>query len=258
MTSHGHYCFPAAGLRFLVIWSILVTLVGDPLWSAPPLPAVPGEKEQKQEKNAQAGGFEAELFQGLDPLPEDQKSGPKKSGKAVDKKDQGPALDAERQRRLTQGEDIGEQSQSNSWLRVGRSMRNVESRIAAGDLGKETQQLQKTIVQDLAGLMKQFRQQASESSFRPGTGAASEAGTSDDTHDSTKPATDSSQRVGQDPGSQVASEETAMTPENLWGGLPPRIQTQWRGAAVDQFLPKYERLLEQFYRRLAEQTERGK
>ena len=46
-----------------------------------------------------------------------------------------------------------------------------------------------------------------------------------------------------------------MVMEELWGHLPARLQAQLRGAAVDQFLPKYERLLEQFYRRLAEQED---
>lgn len=46
-----------------------------------------------------------------------------------------------------------------------------------------------------------------------------------------------------------------MLMDRLWGQLPARIQTQLRGAAVDEFLPKYQLLLEQFYRRLGEQED---
>ena len=222
-------------------------------WQATPPRANEPEKQQQNDSKPRPGVFEEELFKGLDKLPAVPGSTSRQQQEPGEK-ERGPAIDRQRQRRLTQGEDLGEQP-GDSWSRIGDSMRNVEGRIAAGDLGKETQQLQKMIAQDLAKLTKQLRQQSSDSSFRPGTGAASSASsqTADNQQDSTKPATDSTSRIGQDTGTQAEAEEVQMVMEQLWGHLPARLQTQLRGAAVDQFLPKYQRLLEQFYRRLAEQ-----
>ena len=242
------FCFT----RCLFTYGLLLICVTPTVaiaWQAPAASAKEPGKQGKDDNKPRPGLFEEELFQGLDKLPAIPKSTSRQQ--KPPKAERGPAIDAQRQRRLTQGEDLG-QRPGDSWSRIGDSMRNVEGRIAAGDLGKETQQLQKMIVQDLAGLMKQFRQQASDSSFRPGMGAASSA-SSQAGDNQQNPATDSTQRIGPDTGSQVESEEVQMMMEELWGHLPARLQAQLRGAAVDQFLPKYERLLEQFYRRLAEQ-----
>ena len=257
MITIGHLCCSQAATRQRMVWLLVMTFAGVNLWSAPP-PSDQAAKQAKKEKKPPLADFENELFKGLNSLPQGVKSAGEKNTKPQPSEtERGPAIDVDQQRRLTQGEDVGASPQAHSWLRIGHSMRNVEGRIAAGNLGKETQQLQKTIVQDLTELMKQFRQQTSKSSFRPGTGAAAEAGSqaAENQQEVTKPATDSSQRVGQERGSRVVGEETRMSREELWGRLPVRIQTQLRGAAVDQFLPKYERLLEQFYRQLADQAD---
>jgi hypothetical protein len=226
---------------------ILAVLASGTAWAAQPVSKKTGPQKKMPPKS-----LEDELFQGLDQLPAVGKERPGKSSA-----DQGPEVDQDRQRRLTQGEDVGQESERNSWLRIGTSMENVRGRLAVGDLGRETQQLQKMISQDLSDLMKQLRQQSNGSSFRPGAGAAASAGIqdSDDPSSSSKPATDSSQRVGKGNAEPVEAGEAAATMEELWGYLPARVQAQLRGSAADQFLPKYERLLEAFYRRLAEQAD---
>ena len=236
---------------------LLISLLPTPAiaWQVSGSSATGIAKQIRSDNKSRPKDIEEELFKGLDklpPLPESTGRPQPKPGKT----DRGPAIDSQRQRRLTQGEDLGEQG-IDSWSRIGDSMRNVEGRIAAGNLGKETQQLQKIIAQDLARLTKQLRQQSNNSSFRPGTGAASSASSQnpDSQPDSAKPATDSTARIGQDSGSSAESEEVEMLMDRLWGQLPARIQTQLRGAAVDQFLPKYQLLLEQFYRRLGEQED---
>lgn len=252
MNKYAHM-FAHAAWR-LAYGLLLVSVMPAPAiaWQATlPSTSEPAQQLPKSDKT-RPGVFEEELFKGLEKLPAAVE--PPIRQKKPDKTERGPAIDKQRQRRLTQGEDLGERP-GDSWSRIGDSMRNVEGRIAAGDLGIETQQLQKIIAQDLAKLTKQLRQQSSNSSFRPGTGAASSPSsqTADSEQDATKPATDSTSRIGQDTGSQAETEEVQMAMERLWGQLPARLQTQLRGAAVDQFLPKYQRLLEQFYRRLAEQ-----
>ena len=39
--------------------------------------------------------------------------------------------------------------------------------------------------------------------------------------------------------------------QRIWGSLPPDVRSELRGARIERFLPKYESMLEQFYRRLA-------
>ena len=44
--------------------------------------------------------------------------------------------------------------------------------------------------------------------------------------------------------------------EELWGELPPRQRQQMLQLPVEEFLPKYELLIEEYFRRLAEEKER--
>ena len=253
MNKYSHMFGYASWLLVQGLFLIPVRPAPAVAWQATPSHVSEPGKQQQNDNKPRPGVFEEELFKGLDKLPTVPGSTSRQQ-QEPGKPERGPAIDKQRQRRLTQGEDLGEQS-GDSWSRIGHSMRNVEGRIAAGDLGKETQQLQKMIVQDLGKLTKQLQQQSSDSSFRPGTGAASSPSSqaTDDQQDATKPAADSTSRIGQDTGSQPKVEEVELVIDQLWGHLPARLQTQLRGAAVDQFLPKYQRLLEQFYRRLAEQ-----
>ena len=155
MTHHENrlYCSVACLAGALLV---LVALTSGTAWAAPPV-----SEEAGQQKNMPPASLEDELFQGLDRLPAAERKRPRESAQ-----NQGPEVDRDRQRRLTQGEDLGQQSERNSWLRIGTSMKNVQGRLAVGDLGRETQQLQKMISQDLSGLMEQFRQQSSGSSFQ--------------------------------------------------------------------------------------------
>jgi hypothetical protein len=38
----------------------------------------------------------------------------------------------------------------------------------------------------------------------------------------------------------------------VWGHLPERVRQEVQNASVEQFLPKYEKLIEDYYKRLAE------
>lgn len=258
MNKYSHIVGCTAWLLVCGLLLILVTPRPAVAWQASTARVSKSVKQKQKDTKPRAGAFEEELFKDLDELPAAPASKSRQQQKPGEA-ERGPAIDARRQRRLAQGEDLGEQA-SDSWSRIGDSMRNVEGRIAAGNLGKETQQLQKMIVQDLGKLTKQLRQQSSDSLFSPGTGAASSPSSqaADDRQDTTKPATDSTSRIGQDTGAEAEVKEVELVIDQLWGHLPARLQTQLRGAAVDQFLPKYQRLLEQFYRRLAEEEGRDR
>ena len=43
----------------------------------------------------------------------------------------------------------------------------------------------------------------------------------------------------------------------FWGHLPEKIRDQMQSSMSEEFLPKYERLIEDYYRRLAEDPRTG-
>ena len=43
----------------------------------------------------------------------------------------------------------------------------------------------------------------------------------------------------------------------MWGHLPDKVRDQMQASLSEQFLPKYERLIEEYYKRLAEERPGG-
>ena len=43
--------------------------------------------------------------------------------------------------------------------------------------------------------------------------------------------------------------------KEVWGHLPARVREQMQNAASEQFLPKYEAMIEQYYERLTEDSQ---
>ena len=41
--------------------------------------------------------------------------------------------------------------------------------------------------------------------------------------------------------------------KQLWGHLPPKLRDQMQSSSIEEFLPKYEKLIEEYYTRLAEE-----
>jgi hypothetical protein len=125
-------------------------------------------------------------------------------------------------------------------------MRTVRESLLARDTSEATQQLQRQIADDLAVLIDQARQQSAAK--KPGgRGSAGANGEPVPT-----PPSDSTHRV--EPGAKEAA-ETADVKDVLrrfWGHLPDKMREQMQSSLSEQFLPKYERLIEQYYQRLAE------
>jgi hypothetical protein len=69
---------------------------------------------------------------------------------------------------------------------------------------------------------------------------------------SDKPAKDSSNQLRHD---EVTKADPAAIRERMkeaWGNLPQRIREQMMQSSVDDFLPKYEILIEKYFQRLSE------
>jgi hypothetical protein len=93
------------------------------------------------------------------------------------------------------------------------------------------------------------RQSASaDKQAKPGSkaGSGEHPGTS-------KPARDSETQVGQRDSSDARLAQMMETLKQVWGHLPARVREQMQSGMAEEFLPKYERLIEQYYQRLAEE-----
>jgi hypothetical protein len=188
-----------------------------------------------------------DLLEGLDDIPSEP-------GDEADAADQ-PLLDQ------LEGEDIGEEGE-NDLSRISRQMRVVEQRIAQQEVSEKTQGLQEQIVADLEALIKKIQQnQKKQSSSSPKNSKPKnneikqpDKQPSDGQRtESTKPATDSEDQLTER--RTAAADAAAMEAlvKRVWGHLPDRVREEMQNATEEEFLPKYQEVIEDYFRRLAEE-----
>jgi hypothetical protein len=157
---------------------------------------------------------------------------------------------------LEGGEDIGLPPED-PLARIGQKMRSSQERIAGKDTSLETQAAQKEILADLAKLIEQTKKQCnSGGNGKPGSGKSSPqagAGTGDAPPGQAREATD---RVGRSEREETETADVKDILRRIWGHLPDKMREQMQAQLSEQFLPKYEKLIEEYYKRLAE--DRGK
>ncbi len=145
-------------------------------------------------------------------------------------------------------------------------MRTIERRLATERSGDaETSQLQAEIVDELARLIEKLEQQQqnqqsaasgqqppSSASERkkvkqPGTAAGNTAAADK------RPVKESTERLGKADVHAPDADDVRGLMKDVWGQLPAREREQMLQSPPEQFLPKYELLLEKYYKRLADQ-----
>jgi hypothetical protein len=157
------------------------------------------------------------------------------------------------------GEDIGDESNDDdTWQRIGRGMRSSELLLRDNNTSLETQSAQQRVISELTDLIESFGpQQGGGDAATPRQQAGgSEAGTSP----SDDPGTGSSPPAGE----QLPKEKPARSEQKavddmlieIWGQLPKQLQQQIQSPVSEQFLPEYERLIIEYYKRLAELDQR--
>jgi hypothetical protein len=170
-----------------------------------------------------------------------------------------PAKKPAEEELLIPGEDIELGGTRDPFARIAGKMQRSQQALSTGNSKKPTQELQDEILLDLDALLKNMEKkcqgdQCNKPGSKPSAGSSS-AGVKP----SKKPPTDSTARVGK-PGETTGSEDKAAADDALreiWGHLPPKLREAMQNVRADEFLPKYDRLIEDFYRRLAEQPPRG-
>ncbi|HEX5444135.1 MAG TPA: hypothetical protein VFW87_09920, partial [Pirellulales bacterium] len=166
---------------------------------------------------------------------------------------------------LEEGEDIslgGAKSADSPLARLNERMREVQRRMAHEQSGEKTQRLEREIADELAKLIEQIKRQARQSARsnasssgssrsqaqQPGAGARPAEQAAD------QPARDSSDRLRKDKTAEVDAEYQDLL-KDIWGHLPPHLRQQMEQSANEEFLPKYELEISDYFRAL---NQRGK
>jgi hypothetical protein len=157
------------------------------------------------------------------------------------------------------GEDIGTRSASpDPLVPIGRRMRTVESRLADKKLDNETKQLQQQILTELAALMQECKKQCQGGAGKPGSkpgksGKGSQAGNNPAGQAPADTARDSSEKLRDRQTQRGDNGALINAKRESWGNLPEHVREHLRSVNTDVFLPKYELMLEKYFKRLGEE-----
>jgi hypothetical protein len=164
------------------------------------------------------------------------------------------------------GEDIGQPSGSLSIARVRQGMQRAESLLgrpaATTDLGAVQQAVtvQKQVVDQLDQLIAELSKQCqggecepSDQQPKPGQQSQAKPGSSSSTTgQGQNAARDSTDRLNNASATPVDKTDFDELAKQLWGHLPERTREQMMQSFSEEFLPKYEQEIEEYYRRLSE------
>ena len=158
-------------------------------------------------------------------------------------------------------------AQGNPLVDIARQMRAVEQRIEKTDSGSTTQKTQQEIVEQLERLIEQAKKSCCGGG-KPGQKQC-QGGTCErkKVAQSKKPSKSKSTSKGTSPNQSTgnAAVEKPASPNStdmqemqallkrLWGELPERDREQMLQYPVEQFLPEYEQMIEEYYKRLSEE-----
>jgi len=136
-------------------------------------------------------------------------------------------------------------------------MKLVEELIAEKETSAETQDLQRLIRDELAQLVEQAKKQGSGGGghrkpqggkqSKPGTPMGEGTGRPAPARPPTAPSAWNKARRCR------RADRRRELMRRLWGHLPEKVREQMLNAPVEQFLPKYEKLIENYFRRLSEE-----
>lgn len=205
---------------------------------------------------AQEKSLDQQLLDDLKPAPAKTKPAERPAGTKADQPQAKDKLD-DALRRDLEGEDLGQEKKEEHPLKkLGREMLEVKQRIEAKDTAAGTQRMQKEIADELAKLIEQAKKQPQGNKSQSGNQSKPKSGSTQSGAEGgspqAKPGQESTQRLEQGEQTQTQMNEVKEALRRIWGHLPEKEREEMIGALGEQFLPKYERLIEDFYKRLAE------
>jgi hypothetical protein len=204
--------------------------------------------------------IDRELF-GPDEKSKPPKGKPKEQGRAGGEKteaDKGSDLEKQIEQELG---TAAEKESDNPLLDVARRMFQAGEKIKT-DAGPDTQRLQKQIVSDLDRLIDEARKSCGQCSSCSSNCKASSRASVVPSQPKTgskpgdKPASTSSPRPpGSPPPRKPDAKEIQNALQAHWGELPEHVREQMLQSPIEQFVPEYEQLLEDYFHDLAEKKE---
>jgi hypothetical protein len=236
------------------------------------VPTMAVQAQQKPDKPAASDLDDAllkdldnELLEGAGDL-----KAPPKPKPAVEKPDKPPAADDSAPPAID-GEDVGMPAENDDPLvHISQEMRSLEELIPRSGKRPHTEAIQNRVLDDLSRLIEQAesqrnqqksssqkkqeqqkqvaerkKQQQPQKQEQQAGGARGK--------DSSKPAQDSTDRLGQATEVRPDAEALRGMMKDSWGHLPPRAREQMLQNTPEQFLPQYELMIEKYYKRLAEE-----
>jgi hypothetical protein len=202
----------------------------------------PDKPASKRADDALRKELETDL---LGDLPAAKKTTPGKDGGK-------PSPDEQRlQDDLKAGEDLGS-APENPLLLIGRQMRAAQQRIAQKDTSDETQSVQGEIIDELKKLIEQAKKQGGSGNKTTRGRGTGKGGPGDGQVQPGAPR-EATDRVGKPQTEATETADVRDLLQRIWGHLPQKRLDEMRNALSDQFLPKYEKLIEEYYKRLAEE-----
>jgi hypothetical protein len=145
------------------------------------------------------------------------------------------------------GEDISATATERDTLQtLAQLMERSQQALAARRVGGDTRKVQQEIVQQLERLLAE--QNVSGKSSRPAGGDGAAAAPPRRT--TAAGVAETATPAGQQPAGPRSPADRATLVEQAWGHLPPQVRAALQQAGQEQFLPRYELLIEDYYRRL--------
>ena len=167
-------------------------------------------------------------------------------------------LDQQLLEQLGAGEDLGQQS-ADPLVSIGRRMRLAERLISRQETSQKTQRVQQQVIEDLERLIEELKKQCqggqcnSKPSPKPGGKPGQGRAGNGENASANRPAKESTEQPDSKASDREELARLRQMLKQVWGHLPPKIRDQMQSAAIEEFLPKYERLIEEYYSRLAEE-----
>jgi len=206
-------------------------------------------------------GLDNALLEGIDDAPSKSTKGSSsdqsKAAAKPDRSSSTPQLDDELLRDLggKAGEDLGAgPAQQDPLVGIGRRMRNVQSRLIDQKLDEGTSQMQKRILDDLAALLQECKKCQGGGNGKPGSkpGKGSQGGKSPASQAPSDTARNSSDKLKDRNTKRGDAGALTSGMKESWGNLPQHVREHLSNTKADAFLPKYQVMLEKYFKRLGE------
>lgn len=251
----GHLLFPGGNMH--VITALILVLVLS----------VAANAQTGSSVSPPAGGSESLGNQLLDDLtPSARPKSPAQPDPNSDSKSEARLRDAA-SRYDDLGEDIGLPSGPLSLVRIRQGMQRAETLLgeqsasrSAVPLGQAAR-VQEQVVDQLDQLIAELSKQCQGGNCPPGdqspsSGQQSQANSTNSQGAAAQGPTaarDSTARLNNAVGNSADKADFEELAKQLWGHLPQRTREQMMQSFSEEFLPKYEREIEEYYRQLSEE-----